>query len=322
MKLKYAILWIDNELQSYIDNGDVDSIKKFLIDYGFEPVIETVFDEAKLDEYIFLHEYDLIISDYKLEETTGDEVIKKIRDKGLDTEIIFYTSQDSYMKNDAVKKRLAFVERLFFQVGRDGLMNKIEKVINLTLKKLLEINATRGLIVSETSDLDVEIEEIYYMIINMIEKNISNNQEVAKLKEAIHKILASDANQVGEDLKKNIASQEKYICEADYKTYFDKRDSYRKWKILQKIIALDMGNILQNFDINLFKKYQKDVIEVRNKFAHAKLIELDGKTFLKGRSEGQDFEFNYDSCIRIRQNLILHKTNIQNLKRSILNYET
>ncbi len=37
MKLEYNILWLDNDLNEYIENGDVESINEFLIDLGFEP---------------------------------------------------------------------------------------------------------------------------------------------------------------------------------------------------------------------------------------------------------------------------------------------
>ena len=168
MKLEYKILWIDNDLQSYIDNESVKGIEDFLLEKAFEPIIELVFDEANLDQSINKHNYDLIISDYNLNNTTGDAVIKYIReDRQLDTEILFYTAQNSYMNNPQVIQNLAFKERLTFQVGRETLLQKIEKVVELTLKKLLELNATRGLITAATSELDVEIEEIYYQLIDI-----------------------------------------------------------------------------------------------------------------------------------------------------------
>ena len=92
MKLEYKILWIDNDLQSYIDNGSVKDVEDFLIEKGFEPIIEKIFDEADLEKYIGKHDYDLIISDYNLENTTGDVIIEDIRIKRqLDTDILFYT---------------------------------------------------------------------------------------------------------------------------------------------------------------------------------------------------------------------------------------
>ena len=93
MRLEYNILWIDNDIQEYIDNKEVDNLNSYLEELGFEPNIVTVEDEADLDKFIYNHKYDLIISDFNLNATTGDKIIEKIRDeKGFSTEILFYTA--------------------------------------------------------------------------------------------------------------------------------------------------------------------------------------------------------------------------------------
>ena len=306
MKLEYKILWIDNDLQSYIDNDSLKDIEDFLKEKGFEPMIEKVFDEAELDNYITKHNYDLILSDYNLNNTTGDEIIKLIRDeKQLDTEILFYTAQDSYMNNEQVLKNLAFKERLSFKVGRDGLLEKIENVIELTLKKLLELNATRGLITAATSELDVEIEELFYQLIEIpvIDESIPK----------VGKIFKTDYT----EMKKNYLKQ----CKAkrdnhtsNYKMYFSLSDAFRKYDILKDLLKL---HSFDGFDLDLFKKYGQDIISVRNKFAHAKAIDDNGTLKLKGQVSGQDFEFTEDSCLEIRKNLIAHKRNIENLKQAL-----
>jgi CheY-like chemotaxis protein len=308
MKLDYNILWIDNDLQNYIDNGSVRDVEDFLMEKGFEPNIEKVFDEANLDQSINKYDYDLIISDYNLENTTGDLVIKDIREnKRLDTEILFYTAKSSYRNDPQVIERLAFIERLTFWVGRDGLLDKIERVIGLSLKKLLELNATRGLITAATSHLDVEIEEIYY---SLIDKPIS---EEAKPK--IEKIFRTDYKEIKKSLIKRCKAQ-RDSHSVDFKLYFSQSDAFRKWNILKEIISL---NVPDGFSLQLFKKYYEEVIDIRNKFAHAKAVEIEGKLVLKGQIEGKDFEFNEDSCIKIRQNLINHKRNIEALKQVIIN---
>ncbi len=304
MKLEYKILWIDNDLQSYIDNGSVSSIEEFLLEKGFEPVIEKVFDEANLDKFITKHEYDLIISDYNLNNTTGDEVIKQIReDKQLDTEILFYTAQNSYMNNEQVIKNLAFKERLTFKVGRNGLLEKIEKVIALTLKKLLELNATRGLITAATSDLDVEIEEIVMQLVKKLNKSEDDLTQIVTKK-------------VYKPLQKKLDNfWEKYD---NFQSYFPKIDAIKKWEIFRDLLKpLKNQNEIKTFlDDN--KTYQEQVIGIRNKFAHAKAIDDSGTLKLKGQIEGQDFEFTEEKCVEIRKNLIFHKQNIEKLK-SLLN---
>lgn len=165
MKLDYNILWLDNDLKEYITNGDVESIKEYLIELGFEPNIVTVFDEADLDKYLDIN-YDLIISDFNLNKENGDVVIYRLREeKKLDTEILFYSAKSNFIQDAAVKERLAFMERINIQIGRDSLLDKIEKVIELTVRKLFDLNATRGLITAATSELDVEIELLSIVIL-------------------------------------------------------------------------------------------------------------------------------------------------------------
>lgn len=305
MKLEYNILWIDNDLPGYIERGEVKDIEDFLIGTGFEPNIEKVFDEADLDQFIDKHKYDLIISDFNLENTTGGRVIERIRnEKQLDTEILFYTAQtDNSQEFNEEVRSLAFIERLTFQLGRDRLMDKIEKVIKLSLKKLLELNATRGLITAATSELDVEIEEIYYQLIE-----IPVDEET---KPKVEKIFKMDYKEMQKNyLKQCKAKRDNHV--SDFKQYFSLSDAFRKYDILKELLKL---NTFNGFDLDLFKKYGQEVISVRNKFAHAKAIDEDGTLKLKGQVEGQDFEFTEQSCVEIRKNLIAHKRNIEILKQ-------
>lgn len=307
MKLDYNILWLDNDLQEYIDNGDVGSINEFLIEMGFEPNIVTVFDEAELDRYLDIS-YDLIISDFNLNKENGDVVIYRLREeKKLDTEILFYSAKTNFIQDVEVKERLAFMERINIQIGRDNLLDKIEKVIELTVKKLFELNATRGLITAATSHLDVEIEEIYYALIS---KPVDEEG-----KPKIEKIFRTDYKEIKKNLLKRCKAQRDSHT-VDYKAYFSQSDAFRKWDLLKELISLSVPD---GFNLELFKKYYEEVIDVRNKFAHAKAVEVEGRLVLKGHIEGKDFEFTEDSCIKIRQNLINHKRNIEALKQAINN---
>lgn len=304
MKLEYNILWIDNDLPGYIERGEVTDIEDFLTENGFEPNIEKVFDEADLDQFIDKHKYDLIISDFNLENTTGGRVIERIRNvKQLDTEILFYTAQASNSEkfNEEVRS-LAFVERLTFQLGRDDLMTKIEKVIALTLKKLLELNATRGLITAATSDLDVEIEDLVMILV--YEKLKLSNDEVNKIVNFY----------VDDFLKKSPDHFLKKYNEHGFKNWFHRIEASRKWKIFRELLKKIDDDEIRNF-LKYNKSYQTQVIDIRNIFAHAKeIINEQGIPALKGQLGKDDEEFTEASCVVIRKNLIEHKRNIETLK--------
>lgn len=300
MKLDYNILWIDNDIQDYIDTGEVDSLKRYLEELGFESVIVTVDDEADLDKYIYLYKYDLIISDFNLNETTGDRIIEKIRlEKGFSTEILFYSARADFRNDPDVKDRLAFMDRITFHSGRDTFLEAVEKLIKLTLDKLLELNATRGLITAATSDLDVDIEEIVMTLA----------QE--KSEEELKKIIQDKAYS---PLKKKL---ERFWDNFDtFQNYFHRIEAVKKWEIfrlLLKPLRSDAG-IKEFLDLN--RTYQDEVIEIRNKFAHAKAI-MDGHDVvaLMAQRGGDEFEFTVQSCIEIRSNLIKHKSNFERLKK-------
>lgn len=305
MKLEYNILWIDNDIQEYIDNGEVANLNSYLEELGFEPNIVTVKDEADLDQFIYNYKYDLIISDFNLNATTGDKIIEKIRDeKGFSTEILFYTAKSNFRDDPEVKERLAFMDRITFHSNRDTFLDKVEKLIRLTLDKLLELNATRGLITAATSDLDVEIEEIVMQLV------------------LHHKIGDDDLKQIVTDkahtpLQKRLETfWDKYN---DFQSYFPKIDAVKKWEIFRDLLKpLKAKDGIKSF-LDSNKTYQTQVIDIRNKFAHAKAIEDKGTLKLKGQIEGEDFEFTEDSCVEIRRNLINHKRNIEILKNIINN---
>ncbi|MDR1181196.1 MAG: hypothetical protein LBL13_04385 [Bacteroidales bacterium] len=309
MKLEYNILWIDNDIQEYIDNKEVENLKSFLFDLGFEPKIVTLDDESNIDSYISQYQYDLIISDFNLNNENGDVIIYNIRnDKKIDTEILFYSAQTDFFNDAIVKDKLAFMERINLQYGRQGLMDKIEKVIKLNLIKLLELNATRGLITAATSDLDVKIEEIVMLI------KVQQNTDEDKLKEYV-------TEKVFDPLQKRLRKfWENY---GSFQEYFHKIDAIKKWEIfraLLKPMAQENNEIADFLKAN--KTYQEEVIELRNKFAHAKAGEKDGKTVLKGQLGKKDFEFDEAKCIEIRKKLILHKNSIIKLENILLAKQT
>jgi CheY-like chemotaxis protein len=305
MKLEYNILWIDNDIQEYINAGEVKNIGSFLEELGFEPNIVTVEDEADLDNFIFLHKYDLIVSDFNLNATTGDIIIEKIRnEKGFSTEILFYTAKSTFRNNPEVKERLAFMDRITFHSNRDTFLDKVEKLIKLTLDKLLELNATRGVITATTSNMDVEIEELVMLLVY---EHLKLNEE------DIQKIIT---HYVEDFLKKSPDHFLKKYNEVGFKNWFHRMEANRKWSVFRDLLKKIDSDAVKKF-LEQNKKYGVEVIDIRNKFAHAKAEDVQGKMVLKGQFGQDGFQFDTDACIVIRKNLINHKRHIEALKLAL-----
>ncbi len=309
MQLHYNILWIDNDLPEYEERGAVTGLNEFLIGLGFEPYIVSLYDESELDDHLKETKFDLIISDYQLDDITGDKIIENIRNQNIMTEILFYSAKTNFRDDSEVQNTLKLIDRISFHYGRDSLLDRIEKLIELTLDKLLDLNATRGLITSATSELDVTIEDLtIYLLFTELEK--SENELEAIIEEYVTDFLDGSSK----------SFRNKY-ADIGFENAFSFIEANRKWKIFRKTLkeykdingnSPEIVDFLQNN-----KTYYTDVIDIRNKFAHAKAEEKDGKIVLKGQYGKDDFEFDKDSCIDIRKNIIQHKNNFEAIKEHL-----
>ena len=83
MKITYNILWLDDAIDEFQEDGFVDKINKYLEEEGFIAYIRTV---SKVNEFLryLSEEYDLILMDYNIGDgKNGAELITDIRNKNI-----------------------------------------------------------------------------------------------------------------------------------------------------------------------------------------------------------------------------------------------
>jgi len=172
MKLKYRILWFEDD-PDVIEYTHAPAIEEFLVDLGFEPIITHETNAAKLSQLMnsnAINNYDLIVSDNNLNATdgkvfNGNDIIKKLREGHILTEVLLYSSKPFFYR-DVVEKH-GWVERASYCVGRDNLDQRIKDIILLTVRKQQDVNNTRGLVIAETILLEKTVEHIlesYFII--------------------------------------------------------------------------------------------------------------------------------------------------------------
>ncbi len=306
MRLDYNVLWIDNDLPGYEDRGEVDSLRSYISDLGFRPGIHTLLGDDGLAAALDEHRFDLIVSDYNLDSTDGVAVVQSIRDRDNQTEILFYTAKVGSTTSEELRDKLKNIDRISIHLGRETLIAKIESTIDLTVERLIELTATRGLITSETSELDVLIREIVLYLVN--EKlNLSHETKIKMLTENVCDVL-----------EQRSASFRKNLGDMGFDDSFESVEAFRKWRIFRDLLkALNKSErsdeLTQILQFN--STYNDQVIDIRNKFAHAKAVTEDGQTSLKGQFGKEDFYFDHDKCVEIRKNLIAHRDNFDSLLR-------
>jgi hypothetical protein len=297
MKLNYYILWVEDDTSWYETTAEL--FKQTVDEHGFHLVIERkkTFDEVTTElNANGLRKYDIFLIDFKLRNSKdGDSIIDFLRDKNIYADVIFYSS-DKQSIIDSIREHL--FEGVYHS-DRNEIENKFEKVFFTTIKKIEEINSMRGLIVGETSDLDAMIEErLVHCIVSGIIKNFDFNKFVEK--------------EVFENAQQRILTFKSEYEKGSLLALFPYIDAIKKLKLLRAILKSirDRHEFIPHF-IELNAPYQAEVIEIRNKFAHSKVIvNEEGKEFLKAQVGTNHFEFHEETFREIRINLKKHRDSL------------
>lgn len=310
MKLNYKILWIDDQIEDYIEMGIKSEFESYLNSLGFEATVETFENGGKAEESLKKVKYDLILSDYNIEggDEQGDVLIRKIRSEGVFTEILFYSAQSDF---EEIAKNLYTDRVSFFSLINDEGMREFKertyKLINLTIDKLQELNSIRGLVMAETSELDNTIMDILSSVFSIV------SSETTQLREYLLKILK-------ESTKSNYDRSNK-LDNVDNQIIIKERilDADKKARVIGKLLKLKGLNEQEPF-ISFYDNYKTDVIDKRNDLAHAKSDVIDGVEYLiLSKKDGEHSEkFDQEKCIEIRKNLRKYTLILKRIRETTL----
>lgn len=300
MKLNYKIIWVEDKIETRPFESLKKNIETFLQEKFFNVEIHTAedFEEFK-EKFNSNGSFDLVITDYSLNDSHGNQVIDFIRiDENILTEVFFYSANSQLGTIPlANKSRISF-----YQIEGTGyhaeLQRKIQELISLTIAKFEHIVSMRGMIMHETSSLDLQMDSI-----------VKNQIKNPNLKEALEPALES----IFESIIKNACEKFK---KAESKILKDILRDNVLFNASQKIYAL--GAILDILgEENFAEEYSNEIILIRNQFAHAELKQDEfGKEYFK--LKGEDVYFDADFCKEIRKNITKHKKNLDELEAKFI----
>lgn len=307
MRIKYNVLWIENELDWLMTAKDF--VIELLEDNGFElqPTIinseKDVYEILKTDPT--LKRFDLILVDFQLDKgDRGSTIITSIRDHKIYTEIIFY-SQDLPGIREFLNKN--FIDGVF-TAKRDGdeFREKFEKVFLSTIKKAQDISTIRGMVLSETSELDNKIYQIIILYFNLFPANKQEDLRNYILKEFVGNLEKNASKLVIQLNKLNNLDLTNH-------RYFD---AYKKVRILGQIIEILNHDELGLKD-DFTSAYISQIIEIRNELAHC--IEKETDTEIVLQTKNGDKTFDDASCKEIRNNIKKHFQYLVSLESHVAN---
>lgn len=299
MKLNYKIIWVEDKISTKPFIALRRNINEHLINEFFNVQIETAedFDEFK-EKYEASETFDLIITDLNLNESHGSQVIDFVRDvKHIMTEIFFYSANSELSATKLVNSSRITFHHMDEASAYRELGSSIMDLINLTISKFQNIVTMRGMIMQETSSLDLKMD-------NIVKTQLKNPDLSDEIKPVIESIFDNIFTNAEEKYNKAKARKSKHIF----------RDNVL-FNSSQKIFAL--GEILKILkEDNFSEDYLNEIILIRNQFAHAELMKNeDGKEYFKVK--GEEVYFDENLCRNIRKNIIKHLNNISGVTRKL-----
>jgi hypothetical protein len=290
--LKYKALWIDDT----IDSAETKAvgIKEFLAEEGFvfEPIIRE--NARGINTYLNDPDLDIVITDYNLARGTAEKLIPKIRQAHRYIEIVLYSENPPRKFREVLGK----FEGVYGCV-RSNVETTIRNVIKSTIRRTQHVSNMRGIVISEAIDIENQIEGIILSYYKKREKILAKEllggdgcnelgPKIKYLKDVILKGIIVELNNdisTGNENKKNAAKE-----------------------LLKKLEPLS----------NIAKDLYKDVCMTRNMLAHVEHVINGSVICLKAIKGGyEDILIDTNKCKDIRQSLMKHATNLNNIEEFI-----
>lgn len=160
MRLDFNVLWVDD--QPALLKPQISGISLRMREQGFELKPKVVSSRADavalIADDIFRDEIDLILVDWDLGgEEKGQDVIYEIRSEVQYKDVIFYSSLTSVTE----------LREAAYKVGAEGvycasktnIVDEVMGVFEALVKKVLDLDHTRGIVMGATSDIDRMVHE-------------------------------------------------------------------------------------------------------------------------------------------------------------------
>ncbi len=300
MKLSYRVLWFDDQEQAI--KPSVERVHGMIARLGFEPSVELRIITADVAEPLkdlpSQAEVDLVLMDWKLGgQHDGAELARKLRLTFKDTDFIFYSSEPAN-----TLRKLIFDKDIdgVFCVTRQHLSDRANSIIQGQLRRILDLNHMRGIVMAATSDLDQGMVACLEVLQDILHPGESMGAFAESVSTKVAGALRKKADEIDALGKK--AKLPKLLREPSF-------GSALRLQVLQEEVAKLADRVAEPHLIEQLGKYHEEVITPRNDFAHRKAELKDGKLHLEGRDQPLD----HDAMKALRLRLLAHSDNLLGL---------
>ncbi len=315
MDINYKVLWFEDTEESFETLSR--RTKRYIESKNLRCQIDRVYGVSEFDISQYnLNSYEVLVVDLQLsQDSRGYDIINIIRTANYVNDILFYSSAGVATLEQIMKEyRLEGV----FLCDRDNrkFMEKIQQLIDKSVRRSENIINIRGIIMDETSEFDSQMSDIA-----IAAQTILSEEEKATIKDYISNKLLAEAAEKAKELAEKYAVQSEWalsdlLAENEF-------TSMMRAKLVNKMLGLK-GNeqivkiVAQNKELlpeafsskdgrPIFANaYETNVIVFRNKLAHVKQLNAEHPVLI-GKICGKEYYCDSAFCTSIRQTLIRYK---------------
>jgi CheY-like chemotaxis protein len=277
LRLDFNVLWVDDQ-PDRID-AQIKRIAKQMEDEGFQfnPTSCRSINEAreKVGASVFADEIDLILVDWDLGGgQQGQDAIAAIRENIPYKDVVFYSAQNPA---DALRKLAndKGVEGIYC-ASREDLVDEVLGVFESLVKKVLDLDHTRGIVIGATSDIDFMVNECLVAI---------HAQSDEDGKQAL---LVQAREFIEAKIKKLTELAEKMRAATDFPELFEAHlvfTAYDRLRVLARALDSQALQAHKGYRESV-TSYQQDVVPKRNVLGHAARV-LQGEAYVLVDSKGR-----------------------------------
>jgi hypothetical protein len=155
VRLDFNVLWVDDQPDRVAAQIKSITLKMAAEGFEFRPRQCTTMDqvEAVISEHVFTDEIDLILVDWDLGNNMhGEDAIDRIRQIVQYKDVVFYSGEATVteLRQKAFDRKLEGV----YCASRTELIDEVVGVFESLIKKVLDLDHTRGIVMGATSDID------------------------------------------------------------------------------------------------------------------------------------------------------------------------
>lgn len=299
MQLDYNILWFDDQLGPI--TPFVDRVKGIIARLGFEPRIDLRIVTADSGDPLASlpgQGLDLVLMDWKLGGGHDGAVLaRRLRQSLRDTDVVFYSSEHARKLRE-----LIFIQGIdgVFCVNREHLTDRVNGIIQGQLRRMLDLNHMRGLVMAATSDLDMAMVECLEVVQQVLHPGAGAAAFAGSIAERVSKGLREKADEIDAFGAKGKLA--KLLREPSF-------GAFLRWEVLKEEVSRLTDRVSEPQFIQQLDKYHAEVMGPRNDFAHRKAEIKDGKLVLEGREQPLD----QDSMKSLRLRILEHSDNLRGL---------